>query len=1094
MSDVEYMEKMRNFREGLAVDPGPTGQKAIDNTAYEEKMVMMRFGVEPQQAPATEKWEYESEEQRQFAADHPNLYAASKVTWDILGGIEKVMQTAYPSTPEEWAKQGESISNLAQGITRELPYIKYVYPEQRAEFLKLTKGEQTETLLWQMFETELFLFPTQILKGFFKGLGFVTTKPLKAGYKALRPGFKFEGVENLASKLKPFFPEHHMVKGLKKAGFATDELNPIIDEGPRGLKHFFFSKMARKGDVSPALRKAVRWQRGGAHLDKKTKALIDTTKLRETHYRKEWNRVVAQRLTTDFSPKRANEIFDAQVRSTLGKEWVGKVTLKTANDYQMANFLRHAISHTKALDKAAKAGQYNKWMFDSVSPVRVVLGNWDKKFGTFKNVYTRVIDGLEKRNVYSFDRMCVLAEMFKTRGLGTWKVTGRGKMKFKPAFSKEEADQAFTIMQGVGNLRSLQKQVPMRAAKIEQQIKALTSGASDNVRRIIKTKNDFYDSLWTEHVNMKVASAFENAGLTARGRREVAVIERNLMKFLDEMYSTASQEPVSRRVLASKAIPRELRRPLVSEKGRHPWFQAEGAKLEEQLVALNKEFTPAREGGNFIGYLEDYVPRVARSRNIKYDKWDRALVGKMRSAYTKERKSPFAFDQITDLSRSFEGRIRAQGNEHFLYPAVEQAVNHVRKHPKKVREYVDHWIARALGRQSNIDEKVARVMRKIVPFGKKAWTEERVMHLARRMNDCAILGGLAFKPFSVMRNLFQPLLTIPAEMGGIQGFEHLLHGYRKAFDPTFRKWVRDNGMIQEFTPELYFTQRFLPWGTQAKWDQVRDIGLWAYAGADRMNRYVSAGAAVHRWEKALAATGVTKPGMWNHAKFMKKSGANAHYPWARDQIDDLVKAGNLREAELVHTKDVVANTQFLYRPAESPIISQKYGVVGKTGFLFQSWWANYGTLLEKWMRTGDAGAKANRMFTWMVSSAIGYSCMELLWGPRTAERSTFLGPFPATIDAFLVPATWGPVYHALNLIKTGMSPEVWAGDQKRLVSQAKALLRSSMVMFPGGLQLDVMAKAIKRGGIEALPASIIRYQRAKDFKPMVQRLAEKAGA
>lgn len=1042
------------------------------------------YGIEPEgpegppKTPGT--WEGISPEEEEFASKYPQVHAAGRLAWDFFSAAESVgkyLPTAITS-PEEYKEQAERIYGLADALVRVTPFVRYTDPAEVDRLMSLSPSERAEALAWEAGEAALLMFPTQILKGLFKGVA-LPFKGARAGYKVLRPGFKFEPVEDALLKAKPFYAREHIYRGLKKAGFASDEAGAVMTQDPKELRHFFFEKMAAKGDVSPALRKAVRWQRGGARLSKETKAILDVSKQKAAHYQRQWDKVVRGHLGEEYTSAKAEGIFDNQVRATLGDKWVGKVTLETANEYYMSNFLRHAITHSKHLDQAVKSGNYNKWMFDYTSPVRVVLGSWDKRFGTYKNIYQKVIPKLEAKNRYSFAKLTVIAQMFKQRGLATWEVSKRGKLKFKPGFSEAEANRAFDVMKEADNLRGAGRGVPKAVTDTTKEIKELIRKQPEIIKKIIKTTRDFWNSMWAENVRIKIPQTLRKAGLTPKGTREVNEIERRLTKYLDQLFSTGSKATPLGRARASKAMYGKLREPLVAVRGRHPWFQAQGQQLDDTLARLRNEFTPAAEGGKGLGYLEDYIPRLTEGRNARFARWDRTLIGKMEAGYRKQRTAPVAYDTIGDLGASFERRISTQANDLILYPAVEEAVAYASKLPPKIRKYVDHWLSRALGRQSHVDMWVAEQFQKFLPFGKKLWTEERIAALARRTNDLAIVGGLGFKPFSAMRNMFQPLITVPAEMGGIQGFGHLLHGYKKALDPTFRQWVRDNGMIQEYAPEIYFTQRLMPWGKGVKWDQVRDAGLWMFSSADRANRYVSAGAAVHKWERALGTVGVTRPGVWNHAKFMKKSGGSAHYPWVRDEIDDLVRMGKLEEAKLVHTHNVVANTQFLYRPAESPIISQAGGALGKTGFLFQSWWANYGTLLEKWMRTGDAGEKANRMFTWMISSAIANQIMEPVWGRGTAARSTFFGPFPTTVDAMAMPPAWAPIYSTLNLIKSGVSPEVWAGDPDRLVKQFKALLQNLAIMVPGGLQLDQMARALAKEGPRGLPASIIRYQKAK---------------
>ena len=69
------------------------------------------------------------------------------------------------------------------------------------------------------------------------------------------------------------------------------------------------------------------------------------------------------------------------------------------------------------------------------------------------------------------------------------------------------------------------------------------------------------------------------------------------------------------------------------------------------------------------------------------------------------------------------------------------------------------------------------------------------MKLAYSINDAIYLGGIGFKPFSAMRNYFQPLLTVPADLGGLRGIEWLAKGYKRATSKQFRNYMKEIGAI-----------------------------------------------------------------------------------------------------------------------------------------------------------------------------------------------------------------------------------------------------------------------------------------------------------
>lgn len=1042
---------------------------SIETGDYEE----LTGELAPWERPTGKKVEPIPAEEAEFAGAHPNIYAAGKTFWDVWNPIRR----AVAPTVEESAKIGRWVV----GIT---PFVKYALPERKEEFLGLSQQEQTRALLWDTLEATI-LFPKGV-PSFFKGVRKVVA-PLARGVRRLKPAFKFNPIEDVILKeTKPFFGELEAAKILKGKKFSDDEILAILDDD---LPNLYRRKMYQGEKITPALKKEVRWVEGMPRVGEKLEKILTPEGLRVRHYRKEWKRVLGKHLGKDYNPELGEKVFAEQVRKTLGEEMVGKVTLANASDHYMINFVKHLLEHPKVIKAAVAAGEYNKIIFDSVSPVRVVFGIWEKAHQAYSKIFQVINPAKEATNEYVFEKSLTLMQMFKERGLGTWSAKAAGALKFHPAFGPEDAKKVYEVGVALDGLTAAGRRTPMLRERLVAKTKALTEGLTEMQRKLLKTQQDFFDHLYSEHVLIKIPQLFEKAGLTQTGRGGVDDLSSSIGLFLGNLFSKTEGISYKGRLEGIKGLLEKIRGTLLPKEGKHSWFVAEGKELEKVLGKLNSDLTMGREG-NFVGYLENYTARIRKDGAKRAARWNDTLVGEMHSFYTKKRKETFGFGLIKDWGSMVEGRIRAGANELFLLSKVEEGVAHARKLPLNVREYTEHYIARMLGQKSYMDSKLASFLEKTVGKlgGKELWTEERVATLGRRLNDAAIVGGLGIKPFAVMRDMFQPLLTVPADLGGLRGFYHLLRGYRAAFTrPDIRKYIRDIGAITEFAPELYLQQRILPWGGAARWEQIRDAGLWMYGFSDRSSRYVTGGAAFQKWDDALVKVGKARivgeeVGL---QAFSKKAGLRGRYPWVRGEVEGFLRVGKFDEAKASFVKDVISDCQFLYRPTEAPIISQKYGVIGKTGFLFQSWWANYGTLLEKWFRVGDSGVeKVNKMFTWVLSSAIAAQLMEPLWGRGTALRSTFLGPFPTTLNKYILPPAWAPIYEFANLIGHGIPTSLWKGEPEKLIGNAKALLRSFVIFTPGGLQFQQMAKGVAKEGWGGLAKSIIRYQQAKDYRPL----------
>jgi hypothetical protein len=182
---------------------------------------------------------------------------------------------------------------------------------------------------------------------------------------------------------------------------------------------------------------------------------------------------------------------------------------------------------------------------------------------------------------------------------------------------------------------------------------------------------------------------------------------------------------------------------------------------------------------------------------------------------------------------------------------------------------------------------------------------------------------------------------------------------------------------------------------------------------------------------------------------------------------------------------VIADVQYLYTPLDMPILAQKYGAVGRTGAIFQSWWMNYGTLWSKWLSSGgvDAPPKAARIFTAMLSTAIAEQGMEFMWGRRTAMKSVGLGVFPTEFNEFLIPPAWTPIYFGTKAVVN--AGQVLLGkDPKIAMRSAKQMLRSFIIFGPGGLQMGMIARGAKKGGLPGAFKAVLRLQRDEGYRPL----------
>ena len=207
--------------------------------------------------------------------------------------------------------------------------------------------------------------------------------------------------------------------------------------------------------------------------------------------------------------------------------------------------------------------------------------------------------------------------------------------------------------------------------------------------------------------------------------------------------------------------------------------------------------------------------------------------------------------------------------------------------------------------------------------------------------------------------------------------------------------------------------------------------------------------------------------------FEKKLNLSSRNSWKKVEIRDQLIRGRLSEAKANYITDVIADTQYLYGILDSPLVTGK-SALSRTGFIFQSWWMNYATTLEKWIRTGKSGvAKTDRLFTAMTSAAIGYTLMEPLFGSKRAIGAIGLGPLPGGLGEQTIPPAWTPIYHSLAAIINLQQPEITARHLKRITSLP-------WIFVPGGFQLRSMIKGSVDEGFEGFLKSIVGFKRGEE--------------
>ena len=823
-------------------------------------------------------------------------------------------------------------------------------------------------------------------------------------------------------------------------------------------------------------------------------------------YIKQWQKIASERIGKEVKPD-WNELLRVQARPYMGQE-ARNLTLGTANAQLASNVVLDMLEKPAKFAKLFDPG-YAHWTPTIFLPPRKFSGYGERLFGTYTEVYEKATGLFHHKNRYMFHKIGELNEMLEKAGAGKAKTDpATGKMSFKPTIKKAQWQELGLLARSMDDLAMMGATETERASRLAAADPKVAQLWSDVWR-------PWHDGLWADHFEFKVPQIFEKHSLNSHGQNQLA----NFLKGVAGTDGTRVGGAVDRlrRVILNPALdlPYETKQKEIGtllETLRTAvapdWFSvARKSDGVAAVEAVQKALKPRQKGSRtgFMNYLDNYAMRVRSDEYAGSIKRAYALAPR-EAAYVKaRRKTDLVEPLVLDTSRLLEGRARAQASELFVNPYLDDVVGKIKTLPEGYKDYYHQWLSRMLGEPSIMDEKVGKWLQSTIgPIeerwfgGSGMWDGRRVANLAYRINDMVYLGALGFKPFSAVKNLFQPLITVPTDMGGVKDLYWLTRGYGKVLGPegkATRDYIKAIGAIQEYAPEIYLKPKTMAFGAAAKMEKFRDLGMWLFQNTDKFDRYVTGGAVLAKWDHY--AKKFLSPDHFDLNMFKKKMMIHKRDDWIRRPIEEILNAvpkGARSTDEIaviadrakeILVKDVIADTQWLYGIPDSPLALSKWGAVSRTGLIFQSWWMNYMGALEKWFRgVGriDGSPDLNRFTTWLTSSAIAGAMLTKGMGfkPSTATGMIGFGPLPSEMSEFSVPPAWQPVYYGLSAV-TGILKEAGgtlAGedfDMAPVTRRLKQLGRSTYMFFPGGLQLERMARMAAEGGKVGLLKSMVGF-------------------
>jgi len=1006
-----------------------------------------------------------------------------------------------------------------------IPFAKYFREEDREEYYAMSQGDQNKALAMETLGATLWLGGGLIAKGVGKGVkaGYNLTKRGLLGLKQTPKMAPIEDIGRWTSQNYLKVAGKFLTKdiGLKNVeaqavvgalhGKGTMLKDAVVNAMGKPSQRFLdmIENIPGQPYVQYRLRKDV--LRGLADYSPET--------VRNRHLIKEFGQAVRkQRIfgKGKIDATHVETIYKAEAHRFYGKLGARGKTFATATDKELVNFTDDILKNPIGLKSVVQMTR--PVVAHLFRPIRQVFGYGDDLMGTYRFIYKPVKDALGRTNVYTGEKVAELQKMLIERGF--MKTTKGGRVVRTKLFTKDVADASAKVMSQVddwmGQIAKAEdpRQVAILREKIANVFDGVASGVDKTtVGRLVDVTHSHWDKLYAERFVWKLGDVFEKAGLNTVGRGMSEKFMETVSSKIRFAFSSKAGFGSDKKLAEINKVFDEVKGMLTQQK-RNPvasWFQDRGeatfrngrklkdGKFEQVhwMDDLAKEFKLS-DKGQFFQYLENYMPRLGERGARATEEIFGTIGGKLRTFYTRARVAEAGPAKRLEFENLIHSRIRAQAKEMFLHQDLQKVAQFAKGLPQEWKNIVEQWYARILNLPARGDVWAGKMLEHSVGNLQRAfggtglWDPFRVMRLSQNINDLTYMGFLGFKPFSAMRNLFQPLLLVPADMGGLKNIQHLAKGYKIGFSEVGRKYLKSIGIITDYAPELRRTPKIFKFGKKIgkvdvpSKEEVRDVSMWLFQNSDRWNRYVTGGAAMSKWESVFAKSGLKniKPDAFlNPTKrvqrmvdnFMEKVGANGRHPWMKSELESTLKAGRFDDAKATFIRDVVGDTQFLYGGTDAPLVTHIFGAPGRTATIFQSWWMNYGTLMHKWMTQGYADKKLQGVMAWMIPQAIGYTAMRELWGTQTARRSTLLGPFPMGAEGIPWPPMWEPIVK-LGLIATEMGGvAVGASEPKDVGRRIKALGWTAVAFAPGGLQLKQFIRGGMKEGGKGVGKAVIRW-------------------
>jgi hypothetical protein len=878
--------------------------------------------------------------------------------------------------------------------------------------------------------------------------------------------------------------------GGKAKGFSDKErqiLSETVMSGDRSVLSMYEKEIADAGK-NPSkvwLQTVIDDGKGGRRLSAELERTFNAEGLLASHKKFQYHENV-KLLNKSRGMNLEIGDYDATLKHQMARFYdefdASKVSFANITDEDMANVIKRMWTHTKETRKVRDVGSGRFW-FPVLQPLSKLFGAMEIGYKTKSRVYDNALKMLEHKNEYIFTQNHMLLDMMSQRGFGKKVVDASGVASFKPnktLYNKETTSAAVDILTEIDNLsmatsKEAKKKLANKIAEIEEFYgQPVTKDGA--VPHLVMLYRQFNDHLYQDMLVTKTHSALLRSGLTKEGHQAVEHLISERANDLRRTFSSSGLSTLEELITAPEdRFLRPIRSRLNTFRGQHPWFQAQGEELEVLMRRLRKEFQiedlmtlpngkTANKGGVFPAYRLNYKARIAKNREEDILKWEADLTGaarptpdprtggnaRMRFGRTQQTQKREA---TADFGTLIEQRLSAQAYDLFVKPGLDDIVAAAKTMPQGARELTNELISRVLNPPSVWDKRLANFLDNLPVFKNKV-TGEQATEAARFMNLSVYSGVLGARPYATMRELMTPLVTGMTDIGGISQSKHFTKGLTDfVSSKQMQQRVRRIDVYTDALPDQRMANLLPKFTTKEKVESVQNAALAFYSASDKFTRGWMASVALNKWDDVGKKLG--SPIIGNEAsmrKFSKELRLNLREPWKQAEIEQLIFEGKMKDAEQKYVQSVVEDTLFRYGPLDAPMIARGAGGVERSLTMFNSWWANYASLLGKWTRTGTTGKDViDKSLGWIVASGSAGLAMRSMWGDDVALKNTGIGPLP--LDRYSVPVVNAPV------IRLGLTML----DAIHSEGAVKRLARDMFNFVPGGLMLNQLGAHVREG-------------------------------